>query len=315
MHNQVKCKEIIFHFYFSMTNPDIWSNLESTDWFEYLHLLLKYSCEMLTRILQNETVIVHCHEGDDYTTQLVSLTELLIDSHFRTFDGFITLIEKEWVSFGHQFGYRNGITPTTSTVDDQRCPSFILFLDAVHQILNQFPHAFEFNNELIVFLAKASMTNLYGTFCFNNDRERKNYDANNNSTSVWSDVLLEKEKYINKFYEKENVISFLYPNYAQYKIEFWEEFFMMDSVFVRNNTFYLDENKKVEFKSLMAFYNWERDQDTEKIKKLEQESEDTIECLRDIFKVSEEAGQSHEIFDDITYNLIQSIEKEKKSRK
>ena len=42
-----------------------------------------------------------------------------------------------------------------------------------------------------------------------------------------------------KFYDKENVISFLYPNYAQYKLKFWGEFFMSGSPLALNTSFFL----------------------------------------------------------------------------
>ncbi len=52
--------------------------------------------------------LVHCSDGWDRTTQLTSLTQIILDPYFRTYDGFQVLIEKEWVYFGHQFAQRLG---------------------------------------------------------------------------------------------------------------------------------------------------------------------------------------------------------------
>ena len=51
-------------------------------------------------------MITHCSDGWDRTSQLCALSEVIIDSYFRTFDGFQVLIEKEWISYGHRFRTR-----------------------------------------------------------------------------------------------------------------------------------------------------------------------------------------------------------------
>jgi protein tyrosine/serine phosphatase len=54
-------------------------------------------------------VLVHCSDGWDRTAQVCALAQLLLDTHYRTIDGFRTLVEKEFVSFGHQFHIRTGV--------------------------------------------------------------------------------------------------------------------------------------------------------------------------------------------------------------
>lgn len=53
-------------------------------------------------------MLIHCSDGWDRTSQIVSLAELAIDPYFRTIEGFFVLIEKDWVYFGHQFALRCG---------------------------------------------------------------------------------------------------------------------------------------------------------------------------------------------------------------
>jgi len=50
---------------------------------------------------QKVNVLVHCSDGWDRTAQMSSLAQQLIDPYFRTIEGFLVLIDKEWISFGH----------------------------------------------------------------------------------------------------------------------------------------------------------------------------------------------------------------------
>ena len=58
--------------------------------------------------LQHSHVLIHCSDGWDRTSQLSALSQLCLDPHYRTLDGFITLVEKDWLSFGHMFAHRSG---------------------------------------------------------------------------------------------------------------------------------------------------------------------------------------------------------------
>ena len=52
--------------------------------------------------------MVHCSDGWDRTAQLVSLSQIILDPFFRTFEGFKVIVEKEWLDFGHKFEDRTG---------------------------------------------------------------------------------------------------------------------------------------------------------------------------------------------------------------
>ena len=58
------------------------------------------------------------------------------------FQGFQTLVEKEWLCFGHKFADRTG---QVGEDDHEQSPVFLQWLDCVHQLAVQFPTAFEFS--------------------------------------------------------------------------------------------------------------------------------------------------------------------------
>ncbi|MFN9907741.1 MAG: hypothetical protein ACK56F_16710, partial [bacterium] len=79
------------------------------------------------------------------------MAQIFLDPHFRTFLGFQTLIEKDFISFGHQFQKRAGHFRNSD--ESQRAPIFIQFLECIYQLLEQFPLSFQFNAKYLQFLA------------------------------------------------------------------------------------------------------------------------------------------------------------------
>ena len=99
--------------------------------------------------IQERPVLVHCSDGWDRTTQMVSLAELMLDPYYRTFEGFKVLIEREWLQYGHKFTDR-GRGTILNTDLNERSPIFIQWVDCVHQLVVQFPSEFEFNDYYLV---------------------------------------------------------------------------------------------------------------------------------------------------------------------
>ena len=66
-------------------------------------------------IQEGRTVIVHCSDGWDRTSQVCSGlfllstisyfssgAALMLNPRYRTFEGFLSLIQKDWLSMGHK---------------------------------------------------------------------------------------------------------------------------------------------------------------------------------------------------------------------
>ncbi len=63
--------------------------------------------------------------------------------------GFQVLVEREWLEFGHKFADRCALGIYTEDTNE-RCPIFLQFLDCMHQLIKQFPCAFQFNEAFLV---------------------------------------------------------------------------------------------------------------------------------------------------------------------
>ncbi|KAJ1963861.1 phosphatidylinositol-3-phosphatase ymr1 [Dipsacomyces acuminosporus] len=77
-----------------------------TNWLRHIENIMVGVKTIVEAIDSGKHVVVHCSDGWDRTAQLTSLAQLCLDPYYRTMKGFAVLIEKEWVSFGHQFTLR-----------------------------------------------------------------------------------------------------------------------------------------------------------------------------------------------------------------
>eukprot|EP00697_Spironema_sp_BW2_P017225 gnl/Spiro4/8833_TR4650_c0_g1_i1.p1 gnl/Spiro4/8833_TR4650_c0_g1~~gnl/Spiro4/8833_TR4650_c0_g1_i1.p1 ORF type:complete len:716 (-),score=188.48 gnl/Spiro4/8833_TR4650_c0_g1_i1:55-2202(-) len=180
------------------------SQLEATQWWWHTHVLLKSACQVAD-LLENKSasVIVHCSDGWDRTSQLVSLVQLLCDGYYRTVRGFAVLVEKDWLSFGHKFTKRSVSNEHAGYWQhDQTSPIFLQWLDCVWQIMRQFPCAFEFNETFLLTILESVYSGQYGTFLWNSDRERRVSKVRDNTVSVWTYVAApnEAQRFSNPFY-------------------------------------------------------------------------------------------------------------------
>ncbi|XP_050442750.1 myotubularin-related protein 3 [Adelges cooleyi] len=169
--------------------PNWYSLLESTRWLHNMSGLLHAANTIVATIeLEMQPVLVHCSDGWDRTPQIVSLAELMLDPYYRTIDGFRVLCQREWLDFGHKFADRGqGDDP------NERCPVFIQWLDCVHNLMAQYPCAFEFSKSYLVKLAQHTYSNLFGTFLCNSGAERKRIGIGTATFSVWKHLAASPE--------------------------------------------------------------------------------------------------------------------------
>jgi myotubularin-related protein 6/7/8 len=80
------------------------------------------------------------------------------------------LIEKEWLSFGHKFSDRCGHLRTND--NKEQSPVFLQFIEAVWQLSQIYPTAFEFNERFLMSLHDHSHSCQYGNFIGNCEKDR-----------------------------------------------------------------------------------------------------------------------------------------------
>ena len=282
---------------------NFWTNLEQSGWFQFIYLMLKNANEISKTLQNNHSVLIHCSDGWDRTAQLSSLSQLLLDPFYRTINGFAILIEKDWLSFGHQFGLRNGFADKEK--QDQASPIFLQFLDAVHQLLEQFPNAFEFNEKLLLFLAKNYSINLYGTFLYNNEKERKEQNAKFETASVWTEIFCDLKPYLNIYYDP-NSVKILEPNYSYYNLKLWTTLFMENNIYLENKHFFVsDTDKSISFKSKQEFFAYKKKEDENKFINNQTKYDELLKVTAEIYYLNKD---NKELFDNLSKESKKLIE-------
>ena len=216
-----------------MENKNFLSELEDSGWVNFIMTVLRRTKEISKLVSEGNNVLIHCSDGWDRTPQLCTISQILLDPYFRTFEGFAILFEKDFVSFGHKFAVRSGIYD--KEIEKKTNPVILQLLDCVYQLLVQFPSEFEFTSEYLLFIAKNNDINLFGTFLFNNESEREEKHAKTETASIWTYLLGDhfenKKKYLNPLYDKNNVTKILTPHYAYYDYVLWTDYFLRNNIY------------------------------------------------------------------------------------
>eukprot|EP00996_Jenningsia_fusiforme_P001473 NODE_2353_length_1222_cov_49.555840_g2147_i0.p1 GENE.NODE_2353_length_1222_cov_49.555840_g2147_i0~~NODE_2353_length_1222_cov_49.555840_g2147_i0.p1 ORF type:complete len:379 (+),score=69.65 NODE_2353_length_1222_cov_49.555840_g2147_i0:91-1137(+) len=235
--------------------------LEGTEWLVHTQRIVWGAVKIVRALETGASCLVHCSDGWDRTPQLTATAMLLIDPYYRSIDGFVVLVESQWVQFGHKFADRCGLalggaesaaaaaaagasdenfddrspvsagSPKLSSNEAQEIsPIFVQWIDAVYQILRQFPTAFEFTSRVLLLLIDAVHGGRYGTFLGNNCSTRTELGLPTRTVSFWTDFRdmlsdpASSGELVNRGYRPhENV---LWPSSNAKRLLFWEEFYL-----------------------------------------------------------------------------------------
>lgn len=212
------------------TSAGYYTKLEDSGWLRYSRLILLSSCFIAEKIhFDGDSVLVHCSDGWDRTSQLCAVAQLLLDPYFRTIEGFAVLVEKDWCSFGHKFADRIGQKiiddVNINNTSEERSPVFLQFLDVVFQVMVQFPRFFQFNEDFLIFLADHSYSCLFGNFLGNSHKERhEELKVNERTLSIWDYIFSYKENFTNPNFSP--CSTPIWPSTSISSMKVWKRFWL-----------------------------------------------------------------------------------------
>ncbi|NXY83979.1 MTMRC protein, partial [Alcedo cyanopectus] len=155
---------------FWATDLKWFSLLESTNWLEIIRRVLKKAIEVAECLERQHTNVLLIEESaTDLCCVISSLVQVMMDSYSRTKSGFQSLIQKEWVIGGHSFLDRCNHLHKS---DKEEAPVFLLLLNCVWQLVQQYPPAFEFTETYLTVLSDSLYVPIFSTFFFNSQHQK-----------------------------------------------------------------------------------------------------------------------------------------------
>uniref|UniRef100_A0A914VYK7 phosphatidylinositol-3,5-bisphosphate 3-phosphatase n=1 Tax=Plectus sambesii TaxID=2011161 RepID=A0A914VYK7_9BILA len=207
------------------TVTEFWKGVESSGWLRHVREVLKCAGFLSDSVARGISCVVHCSDGWDRTAQTISVAQLLLDPYFRTIDGFRTLVEKDWLAFGHKFldrcGHAGGASEEASK---EFSPVFTQFLDVVWQVMCQYPRAFEFHERFLIEVHDHSHSGQFGTFLGNCDKDRMDLRLTTRTECLWAHLDRKRDDYLNPTYQP-GKFSVLVPDTRAQAIHFWRSMY------------------------------------------------------------------------------------------
>ncbi|KAM6973277.1 myotubularin-related protein 9 [Aplochiton taeniatus] len=206
---------------------DRWlSKLENSKWLSHVQTALK-TAGLLAECVERDghSVLVHGSNGTDNTLLISSLAQLIVDPHCRTLEGFLTLIDREWVQAGHPFQKRCAHSAYSHARLTQEAPVFLLFLDCVWQLWHQFPLALGFSEALLLKIAKDVYASNYGNFLCNSDQERCALGVKERTHCLFQALMRPKEREHNSNPLYEPTELAIWPSTYPQSLQLWRALF------------------------------------------------------------------------------------------
>ena len=147
------------------------SSLESTGWLTTVGSALKLASQVAEQMTSGKTVVLKEGEGRSSSILIASLAQFLVCEDFRTRVGFEGLVQSNWVSLGFQFSRSHTLSNLSNKVSNLN-PSFLLFLDCVHQMSLQFPSKLEFLPQYLMDVWDTTLLPVFDTFIFDSEHDR-----------------------------------------------------------------------------------------------------------------------------------------------
>uniref|UniRef100_A0AAR2LGT1 Myotubularin phosphatase domain-containing protein n=1 Tax=Pygocentrus nattereri TaxID=42514 RepID=A0AAR2LGT1_PYGNA len=180
----------------SLSVMDYLVGLENSGWLRHIKAIVDAAIFLTKAVtVEGASVLVHCSDGWDRTAQVCSLGALLMDPYYRTIKGFMVLIEKDWISFGHKFADR---CDQLDGDPKEVSPIFTQFLECVWQLTEQFPQAFQFSEWFLIQIHEHIHSCQFGNFLGNSQRQRE--ELKERTYSLWDHLLSEQQLYLNPVY-------------------------------------------------------------------------------------------------------------------
>eukprot|EP00041_Stephanoeca_diplocostata_P029657 m.882969 g.882969 ORF g.882969 m.882969 type:complete len:630 (-) comp23601_c0_seq3:447-2336(-) len=149
-----------------LENEASWmSTFDDTRWPELVQGGVALATEVVESMRAGSNVLVEGKASCHAESLVVSLAQMMMDPMFRTKAGFDLLVRKEWVATGFPFlDFRSK--------KHRQCPLFLVFLDGVHQIMRQYPTAFEFSEAYLCVVWHDVLSGLWRDFVLDSDMQR-----------------------------------------------------------------------------------------------------------------------------------------------
>lgn len=186
--------------------------LESSKWLNHIQSFIRASRHIARTLKCDKNPVVVIDEtGRDVSCLVVSLVQVLTDDYFRTITGFASLVNKEWVASGYAFQLS---LMAVNRVDTNFLPTFLMFLDCVHNVLVQYPTEFEFTEMYLIEIIDTILGGESELFKFNCPKNISLFCRGKESElvdDIWCRVWEHKSEYRNSLFNlKDEMFSAKY---------------------------------------------------------------------------------------------------------